>query len=111
MVEGYQSRQRASARPGPTAGQQQASGQGGGFDAGAGGQQDEPPADLARPFTIRPTSEIPRRRWLYADSYIRSFVSVLAAPGGAGKTTLYVVEALSIATGKPLLGITPAERT
>lgn len=115
MVEGYQSRQRASARPGPTAGQQQASGQGGGFEAAAGGQgqagQDEPPADLARPFTIRPTSEIPRRRWLYADSYIRSFVSVLAAPGGAGKTTLYVVEALSIATGKPLLGITPAERT
>ena len=113
MVEGYQARQRASARPGPTAGQQQASGQGGGFEAGAGGQgaQDEPPADLARPFTIRPTSEIPRRRWLYADSYIRSFVSVLAAPGGAGKTTLYVVEALSIATGKPLLGITPAERT
>lgn len=113
MVEGYQSRQRASARPGPTAGQQQASGQGGGFEAAAGGQgaQDEPPADLARPFTIRPTSEIPRRRWLYGDSYIRSFVSVLAAPGGAGKTTLYVVEALSIATGKPLLGITPAERT
>jgi len=113
LVEGYQSRQRASARPGPTAGQQQPSGNPGGFEAGQGEQaaQTEPPPDLARPFTLRPTAQIPRRRWLYGDSYIRSFVSVLAAPGGAGKTTLYVIEALSIATGKPLLGVTPAERT
>jgi hypothetical protein len=38
MVEGYQARQRASARPGPTAGQQQASGIPGGFEAGQGAQ-------------------------------------------------------------------------
>ena len=113
LVEGYQSRQRASARPGATVGQQQPSGKTGGFGAGQGGPPEPPapPPDLARPFTLRPTAQIPRRRWLYGDSYIRSFVSVLAAPGGAGKTTLYVIEALSIATGKPLLGVTPAERT
>lgn len=68
-------------------------------------------ADLARPFVLRPAAQIPRRRWLYGTSYIRSFVSVLASTGGAGKTTLYIGEALAIASGRPLLGIAPNERT
>lgn len=100
LVERYHSRQRASAPPGATAGLGEAS-----------SRQEEVPADLAREFILRDTRLIPPRGWIYGYSYIRSFVSVLAASGGAGKTTLYVAEALSIATGKPLLGITPAERT
>lgn len=68
-------------------------------------------ADLAQPFILRPASQIPRRRWLYGTSYIRSFVSVLASTGGAGKTTLYIAEALAIATGKPILGVAPSQRT
>jgi len=100
VVGAYEGRQRSNARPGPTAGLGEAS-----------SRQEEVPTDLAREFILRDTRLIPPRRWLYGDSYIRSFVSVLAASGGAGKTTLYVAEALSIATGKPLLGITPAERT
>ena len=112
-VASHEARQQASARPAPSSPQHGAGEEkgrsGGGQDGGE--PQPEAPADLARPFTLRPPAEIPRRRWLYGDSYIRSFVSVLASSGGAGKTTLYVAEALAIATGKPLLGITPAERT
>lgn len=44
------------------------------------------------------------RQWVYAKHYLRSFVSVLASAGGIGKTSLQIVEALAICTGKPLLG-------
>lgn len=44
------------------------------------------------------------RQWIYGRHYLRRFVSVLASPGGIGKTSLQIVEALAIATGKPLLG-------
>jgi hypothetical protein len=44
------------------------------------------------------------RRWIYGQHYLRSFVSVLASAGGIGKTSLQIVEALAIATGRPLLG-------
>jgi hypothetical protein len=38
-------------------------------------------------------------------------VSTTVAPGGVGKSSLAIVEALAIATGRPLLGIMPNERT
>lgn len=44
------------------------------------------------------------RQWIYGKHYLRRFVSVLASAGGIGKTSLQIVEALAIATGKPLLG-------
>lgn len=44
------------------------------------------------------------RQWVYANHYLRSFVSVLASAGGIGKTSLQIVEALAICTGRPLLG-------
>lgn len=43
--------------------------------------------------------------------YLKGFVSVLASPGGVGKTSLQVVEALAIASGRPLLGEDVRERT
>jgi hypothetical protein len=46
---------------------------------------------------------MPRRQWLYGTAYIRGYISVLASAGGVGKTSLTIVEALSIATGMPLL--------
>jgi hypothetical protein len=109
VVAGYR-RKRPDPRQGPGNRQEEPSSDAGqseraGEEAASGGED-----DLARPFVLRSPSEIPRRRWLYGSSYIRSFVSVLAAPGGAGKTTLYVVESLSIATGKALLGVTPAAK-
>jgi len=46
------------------------------------------------------------RQWVYGRHYLRRFVSVLASAGGVGKTSLQVVEALAICTGRPLLGET-----
>jgi hypothetical protein len=56
-------------------------------------------------------SSIEPRRWIYGNHYLRSFVSVLASAGGVGKTSLQIVEALAIVTGKPLLGEPVKEQT
>ena len=55
------------------------------------------------PFHWIDPALIPARRWIYGNHYIRSNVSVLASAGGVGKTSMQIVEALAIATGKPLL--------
>jgi hypothetical protein len=106
VVAAYQAKRREQPRQGPGNRQEEAAG-----EVKRDEPPEPPPEDLGREFVLRPPQQIPLRRWLYGDTYIRSFVSVLAAPGGAGKTTLYVAEALAIATGRPLVGITPAERT
>lgn len=46
---------------------------------------------------------IPPRRWLLDHHYMRGMVSATAGIGGAGKTSLLLVEALSLATGVNLL--------
>lgn len=56
-----------------------------------------------------PTS-LPRRQWVYGTHLIRGFVSVTVAPGGVGKSSLTMVEALAMASNRPLLGVAPAER-
>jgi hypothetical protein len=53
------------------------------------------------PTTITP------RQWLYANHYIRKFVSATVAPSGVGKSSLEIAEALVMASGKPLLGKQP----
>jgi hypothetical protein len=58
----------------------------------------------------RPTSDMEPREWLYGTHLIRGFVSVTVAPGGVGKSSLTMVEALAMASNRPLLGISPAER-
>jgi RecA-family ATPase len=49
-------------------------------------------------------AKIPKRRWVYGHHYIRSYVSVVASAGGLGKSSMQMVEGVSVATGKPLLG-------
>ncbi|HEV2082802.1 MAG TPA: AAA family ATPase [Brevundimonas sp.] len=61
-----------------------------------------------RPFVWREPATIPRREWLYGRHYIRKFVSATFAPGGLGKSSLAVVEALAMTSGKPLLGLRPS---
>ena len=46
---------------------------------------------------------LPRRPWLLRPSYMLKGVSVLGATGGVGKSSLLIVEALSLVTGRPLL--------
>ena len=49
-------------------------------------------------------SNIPHRQWLYGTYLIRGEITVVAAPGGAGKTALATGMAVEIATGIELLG-------
>jgi len=44
------------------------------------------------------------RKFLYGKYLIRGFVSITLSPGGAGKTTLELTEAVAMALGLPLLG-------
>jgi AAA domain/Bifunctional DNA primase/polymerase, N-terminal len=45
----------------------------------------------------------PPREWLYGRHYIRKFVSMTVAPGGVGKSSLDLVEAIAMANGRDLL--------
>jgi hypothetical protein len=69
-----------------------------------------PPPLKATRFVWRDPSQIPPRRFLYARHFARGFVSVTAAPGGLGKSSLELAEAIAIGTGRALLGVTPWER-
>lgn len=62
------------------------------------------PAFVATPYAWIDPASIPRRDWLYGRHLIRKFLSVTVAPGGVGKSSLLIAEALCLATGKPLLG-------
>lgn len=56
------------------------------------------------PATTIDPAQIPPRRWLYGRSVIAGFISMLVAPGGTGKSSLALAEAVSMATGKTLFG-------
>ena len=62
----------------------------------------------ATPYSFIDPAAIPPRQWLYGTHYIRSFVSATVAPSGVGKSSLEIVEALAMASGKPLLGVQPS---
>jgi len=54
---------------------------------------------------------IPVRDWIYGKHLIRRHVSATIASGAVGKTSLKIVEALALATGRPLLGIDIPKRS
>ena len=55
-------------------------------------------------------TEIPAREWLFGDLALAKKVTVLVAPGGAGKSTFSLMMAISKATGRNILDISPIER-
>lgn len=63
------------------------------------------------PYTMFDGANLKPREWIYGKHYLRSFCSALASAGGNGKTSLQIVEALCICTGRPLLGETVHKRT
>ncbi len=75
--------------------------------AGAGPPQ---PLILATPYEWIEPADIPMRDWLYGQLLVRGFVSLTAAPGGTGKSSLIVAETLSQLSGKDLIGVKPKER-
>jgi hypothetical protein len=68
----------------------------------------EPALDLlGTPYRFPKPSEIAPREFLYGDHYQRQYASVTIAPTKVGKSSLGIVEALAMASGKPLLGVKP----
>ncbi len=65
------------------------------------------PAISLTPLRQFDPKTLPRRQWLYGNHYIRKYVSATAAPSAVGKSSMTMVEALAMATGKPLLGVQP----
>ena len=57
------------------------------------------------PFVFSDPSKIPLRDWIYGKYLLRGIVSMTIASGAVGKTSLKIVEALALATGRPLLGV------
>lgn len=53
---------------------------------------------------------LPRREFAYGNHLIRKYVSVTVSPGGLGKTSLSLAEALAMTSGKALLGVKPSQR-
>lgn len=72
-------------------------------------KQDTAPAPVTpTPFRFRNPAKIPPRRWLYGRRLVAGFVSLTVSPGGLGKSSLSLAEALAMVTGRPLLGLRPA---
>jgi RecA-family ATPase len=72
---------------------------------------DAPAVDWPTIYDMFNEESLPPRQWVYGQHYLRQFVSVLASAGGIGKTSLQIVEALAICTGRPLLGEVVHEQT
>jgi hypothetical protein len=67
-------------------------------------------SDVSSTTGIQPTAytwtdptTIPRREWLYGRHLIRKYVSTTISPGGLGKSSMVMVEALAMVSGQPLL--------
>ena len=63
-----------------------------------------------RPFAPINVAALPPRSWLYGKHYQRRTVSLTAGPGGMGKSSLDMVEAIAMATARNLLGEQPDAR-
>jgi hypothetical protein len=65
---------------------------------------------VMQPFKGFDWTTFPARQWLYGNHYQRKTPSATVAPGGTGKTTLGMVDAIALATCRNLLGEQPTER-
>lgn len=77
--------------------------------------QEQAPAKPERPplvageISLNDLDTLPPREWLYGFKISRKYVTFMAAPGGAGKTALAQVMALSAATGQAFLHDKPVK--
>lgn len=60
------------------------------------------PLPIATAWNGIDPAKIPRRQWLYGRYLCRGILSVTVSPGGVGKSSLALVEALQMATGRKL---------
>ena len=77
------------------------------------GKDEEPQSASAAPFVLRPFvpfDPATSRQFLFGKHYQRRTTGGTVAPGGTGKSSLEMVEGVSMATGRSLLGEEPKER-
>ncbi len=67
----------------------------------------EPQGIAATAFRWRDPRAIDPRPWLYGHHLIRGYVSGTIAPGGVGKSTLAITDAIAMAAGMDLVGCRP----
>jgi hypothetical protein len=73
-------------------------------------QSEKAPQDAPLlPYKARSFSEIPLRQWLHAGHYIRQQVVMTVAPGGYGKTSLIIGNAVEMCLGLGLMGSAPGD--
>lgn len=70
---------------------------------------EDAPIISATPYAWVDASRIPPRDVLYGRHYFRQFLSATVSPGGLGKSSNAVVEALAMVTGRDLLGDAPSK--
>ena len=63
----------------------------------------------ATPWVYRDPKTIPPRQWLYDRHFIRGFMACTISPGGIGKSSLLLVEAIAMASGRNLLSVGPVK--
>ena len=73
-------------------------------------EKSEKPLISATPFVLRDSRLIPQRQWLYGHHLVRKFGSATIALGAVGKSSMFIVEALALATGRDLIGVLPRQR-
>lgn len=61
-----------------------------------------PPRFSIKPFDFDFLDTITPREWLLDDHYIRDYVSLTVSPGGLGKSSMAMIEGLSMASNRPL---------
>lgn len=73
------------------------------------GNDNEPPAGpiMATAFKWIDPKTLPRREFAFGTHYIRKYVSVTVSPGGLGKTSNSILEALAMTSGRALSGTKP----
>lgn len=64
----------------------------------------------ASAYVWRDPATIPPREILYGRHYVRKFLSGTVSPGGVGKSSQALVEAVAMATGRDLLGVPLKDR-
>jgi hypothetical protein len=80
-----------------------------GHSAGPPQAPPRPPLIAASPHSWRDPSKIPPREWVYGRFLCRRYVSALISPGGIGKSTLIVADAVAMAIGRTLVADKPHE--
>lgn len=69
------------------------------------------PAEIGNAlFTFADPESLPPRPFVYGVSYLRGYVNGMVAPGGSGKSTAIMTEALAMVSGKRLLHDSNIER-